>query len=163
MKRLWPYLLLNIAISALTMLAVLLIWNATHHESYLIDPTEAQSEAPTTTSAPTQTLPALDKELFTVDAVIGAGDLANEYIQITYLGDTALNLQGWQVLKGNQVVLTLPAYTVYKGGGFNIYSKVGTNSAIDLYIGKSMAIWKSGDTLKIKDTDGNLRLNYLIP
>lgn len=163
MKRLWPYLLLNIAISALTMLTVLLIWNATHHETFLADQTGVQAGIPTATGAPTQTLPAIDQELFSVDAVIGTGDLTNEYIQITYLGDAALDLQGWQIMKGSQVIFTLPAYTVYKGGGFNIYSKAGTNSAIDLFIGKSGAIWMSGDTLKIKDTDGNLRLNYRIP
>ena len=164
MKRLWPYLLLNVAISALTMLAVLLIWNATHRtpafsasDEMVVNPTQE------VTIVPTRTLPAKTEELFEIDAVVGAGDLANEYVNIKYLGREPLDLQGWQIFKGNQKVFTFPAFVIYKGGAFDLHTRAGSASAIDLYIGRSAALWSGGDMLYIKDPEGSERLRYRVP
>ncbi len=164
MKRLWPYLLLNVAISALTMLAVLLIWNATHRTPAF----SASDEIPVdvtreVTVIPTRTLPAKTEELFAIDAIIGAGDLASEYVHIKYLGSEPLDLQGWQIYKGNQKVFTFPAFVIYKGGAFDLYTRSGSASAIDLYIGRSSALWSGGDMLYIKDPEGYERLRYRVP
>lgn len=164
MKRLWPYLLLNVVISAATMLAVLLIWNATHRSPAFSQSGEAVPElTQSITASPTRTLPAMTEDLFEIDSVIGAGDLESEYVHIKYLGSTPLDLQGWQIYKGNQKVFTFPAFVIYKGGAFDLYTKAGTPSAIDLYVGRSSALWSRGDTLHIKDPNGNERLSYKIP
>lgn len=164
MKRLWPYLLLNVAISALTMLAVLLIWNATHRTpAFAASDEMAVDVTRDVTVVPTRTLPAKSAELFEIGAVVGAGDLASEYVHIKYLGSEPLDLQGWQLFKGNQKVFTFPAFVIYKGGAFDLYTRAGSASAIDLYIGRSAALWSSSDMLYIKDPEGNERLRYRVP
>ncbi len=160
MKRLLPYLLLNVIVSATTVLIVLLIWNGTH--SSKTEPPVFTS-SPTLTSAPTATLPPLNKELFEVQNIIGGGDVASEYVHILYLGSAPLDLQGWQVLSGSRTVFTFPAFLLYKNGGFDLHTKAGTNTAIDLFIGQDASLWKSGASIRINDIQGNERLNYIIP
>jgi len=164
MKRLCPYLLLNVVISAATMLAVLLIWNATHGSPAFSRSSEVVPELTRSiTASPPRTLPAMTEDLFKLASVIGAGDLGSEYVHIKYLGSQPLDLQGWQIFKGNQKVFTFPAFVIFKGGAFDLYTKAGTSSAIDLYIGRNSALWSRGDTLQIKDPNGNERLSYKIP
>lgn len=161
MKRLWPYLLLNVVISAVTMLIVLLIWNVSHRPAAADTATTGQLQ--TITAAPTNTLPTLDKKLLQVDSVIGLGDLASEYVHITYLGEDAIDLKGWRVMDGNLEIFTFPSFMLYKGGAFDLFSKTGTNTAIDLFIGSAQPIWKSGEVLSIQDPAGQTRLSYTIP
>jgi hypothetical protein len=164
MKRLWPYLLLNVVISAATMLIVLLIWNATHADSAAADqPGNLTSNSPVFTSVPTATLPPLNAKLFSIQTVVGSGDLENEYVHVVYLGTDQLNLQGWKLLQGNKVVYTFPTFLLYQGGGFDVYTKTGINTSIDLYIGLSSALWQSGDVVRIKDPKGNDRVTYKVP
>lgn len=164
MKRLWPYLLLNIVVSAATMLVVLLIWNASHGSTAATNKTAGYgTQNPTITTAPTQTLPSLDEKLFSIETVIGSGDLDNEYIHIVYLGDYPIDLHDWQVLSGTRTVFTFPAFLLYKGGAFDLYTKSGVDTAIDLYIGQTSPLWGSGGMVRIKDTQGNERLKYTIP
>jgi hypothetical protein len=161
MKRLWPYLLLNVVISAATMLIVLLIWNASHRPA-AVETTSATSH-PLVTPAPTSTLPPLDKVLLQVDSVIGNGDPASEYIHISYLGEGEIDLKGWKVMNGNREIFTFPSFVLYKDGAFDLYSRTGTNTAIDLYINSVQPIWKPGETLTIVDPAGQTRLSYTIP
>jgi hypothetical protein len=164
MKRLWPYLLLNVVVSAATMLIVLLIWNASHGPTAAVNrPAGYGTQNPTATPAPTQTLPALDDKLFSIEAVIGSGDLNNEYIHIVYLGDDPIDLRDWKVLGGTRTVFTFPAFLLYKGGAFDLYTRSGVDTAIDLYIGQTNPLWASGEMIRIKDPQGNERLKYTIP
>lgn len=164
MKRLWPYLLLNVVVSAVTMLAVLLIWNATHRVPAFSGNTNGTViPGSNATPAPTRTLPAKNEKLFEIESVVGTGDLNSEYAHIIYLGDDPLDLQGWKVLKDSQVIYTFPAFVIYKGGAFNLYTEAGSNTAIDLYIGRDSTLWQSGDVLRIKDPNGTERLNFRIP
>lgn len=164
MKRLWPYLLLNVAVSAVTMLIVLLIWDASHgNPAVEKEQSMAVTVSPTITPMPTNTLPAMDEELLSIGMVIGSGDLGNEYIHIVYLGGQPIDLQGWQVTDGNRVVFTFPAFMLYEGGAFDLYTKSGVNTAIGLYMNGGKALWSSGKVIKIKDPAGNTRLSYTVP
>jgi Lamin Tail Domain len=163
MKRLWPFLLLNVVVSATTVVIVLLIWNASHSSSQLTD-VNGTFVASTSLSAVSQaTLPALNAKLFDIQAVFGAGDLENEYIHFLYLGSEPLNLENWQVQDEHQHKFIFPAFVIYKNGAFDLYTKGGTDSTIELYMAQAAALWQSGETITLLDPAGNKRLTYQIP
>jgi len=163
MKKIWPYLLLNVIVSAATVLIVLLIWNAAHPQQ-----TSSAGSVPGSGSnsavalQPTATLPPLNAKLFEIKQVIGSGDLDNEYLQVLYLGSDSLNLQNWSVQAGRKTVYTFPAFILFKGGAFDLYTKAGSDSAIELYMGLSSPVWASGAEVTLRDPQGNIRLTYKV-
>lgn len=163
MKRLWPFLLLNVVVSAATVIIVLLIWDAVHSPA---QPSSlgGTSAMPTSSHSSSQaTLPALSENLFKVQNVFGTGDLKNEYVHILYLGSNPLNLEGWQIRDEHDHRFTFPAFIIYKNGAFDLYTKAGVNSTIDLYMAQTGALWSSGEKITLLDPAGNTRLTYVIP
>lgn len=156
MKKLWAYLLLNVIVSAVTVLVVLSIWNTAHP---CVRSTSVTGE-PALKATPSATLPPLDKPLFEVKALIGAGDLEFEHVNLVYLGSTSLDLQGWTLWAGKTKVYTFPAFLIFKGGGLDVYSKAGVDTAIELYMDSKTTFWSSGTPLVLQDPQGNVRLEY---
>ncbi len=162
MRRIIPYILLNILISALTMWVVLMLWQNSH-------PTVSASLATIEVSRPTptrvSTLPAAsyDDQQVEIVNVIGAGDLNFEVIILKNSGKNAVSLSGWMISDGANFAYTFPALTVYEGGAFQLFSRSGVNSAIELYAGSSTALWKSGSTVVLKDPSGKIRQEYTVP
>lgn len=157
MKRLWPFLLLNIIVSAATVLTVLSIWNAVHPCTI-----SAKSLAAAAKATPTATLPPMDETLFKVEKVIGTGDLENEHIHFIYLGSEPLNLQNWQIhMSGENYIF--PAFVIFKGGAFDLYSRSGVNTTLSLYMGQNTALWSSDSHVILLDPAGNKRLTYTVP
>jgi hypothetical protein len=160
MKRLWPFLLLNVVVSAVTVTIILLIWSAAHSTQPAASNNQLLAAS---TSAPQATLPALGKDLFKIQNVFGAGDLANEYIHFLYLGNEPLNLQNWQIRDEDHHSYSFPAFVIYKNGAFDLYTKAGNNSTIELYMAFTSALWQSGETITLLDSAGNTRLQFKIP
>ncbi len=160
MKKLWPYLLLNVVISATTVLIVLLIWNAAHPSA--VTKGEGDASSSSEVSQPTATLPPLDAKLFEVSTLIGAGDLENEHVSLVYLGSQSLDLHNWTLWAGKKQIYTFPSFVLFKGGGLDVYSKAGVNSAIELYINSKETFWRSGVQLSLRDPAGNVRLEYAV-
>lgn len=157
MKKLWSYLILNVIVSAVTVLVVLSIWNAAHP---CVSTASISGGEGAISATPTATLPPLDEPLFDVKALIGAGDLQYEHVNLVYLGKESLNLQGWTMWVGKTQIYTFPAFVLFKGGGLDVYSKAGVDSAIELYMDSKTTFWSSGSVLQVKDPQGNVRLDY---
>ena len=157
MKKLWSYLILNVIVSAVTVLVVLSIWNAAH-PCISTAPINGGDTAISTT--PSATLPPLDEPLFEVKALIGAGDLQNEHVNLVYLGSTSLDMQGWTLWADDTKLYTFPAFILFKGGGLDVYTKAGVDTAIALYMDSKTTYWSSGISLVLQDPVGNLRLKY---
>ena len=164
MKRIIPYLLLNVIVSATTVVVVLLIWTAVHPALQTGNPQSAAATMPfSATALPTATLPPLTEKLFEIQSVVGTGDLANEHLHILYLGDTPLNIQNWEISDKNRHSYYFPAFVLFSGGAFDLYTKAGSNSTIELFMGQTKAIYTSGEQIKLLDPVGNIRLQYQIP
>ncbi len=163
MKKLWPYLLLNVIVSAVTVTVVLLIWNASHPCLSNLSGYASSGVVSGGIMQSTAVLPPLTDKLFEVKMVIGAGDVQNEHIQILYLGSSQLNLQGWTISAGKKEIYTFPAFILFKGGAMDLYSRAGANSAIELYMNSKNAFWTSGTKLTLRDPQGGIRLEYSIP
>jgi hypothetical protein len=166
-KRIFPYLVLNVVLSAVTTLAVLAIWDRVQQPQLVGGtggiPLSTPPVSPTAVpSAEQPTLPPLDQPVIRIETVIGAGDLAVETVQLQRIGEDQLQLAGWW-LEGNGLKYTFPALTLNKNGSVRLYTRAGQNTVIELYWGLDRAAWKSGDTLAIYDSQGNQRAAYTIP
>jgi len=154
------YLLLNIIISALTMMAVLWIWNRVQHNQNIIE-TQYQENCPPMYSGG-DNLPPPDQQVLEIKIVYSPGNLQNEIVVIRRIGDSSLMLAGWQLVDENGNNFTFPALSFNKGE-INIHSTSGDNSAIDLYWGLPNAVWQTGEIVRILDYANNERGRYIIP
>jgi hypothetical protein len=164
-KRLLPYLLLNILISAATTLGVLWFWEQAHPE----EPTQARTSAGTPTEAPAPlaalpTLPASDETVVEIVSVFGAGDVQTEAVQIRRVGQGQLSLTGWSLQDANGNEFIFPNVNLQANGSqVDIYTRPGTNTVNQLYWGQTGSIWQSGEEAKLYDYEGNIRSTFQIP
>jgi len=192
-SRLPLYLLLNVIVSAVTTLAVLLIWDRTRRpdETQLLlplimpqaaatqnvsagDVANANSTQPAPINGPTEpptpvvteTLPPLDVPVIQIVSVIGAGDLEQEVVLLRRLGEGNLRMTGWTLISDHGVKYIFteqPELILYKDGAVQLYSKAGADTATEVYWNRTEPAWQSGEVLKLIDPEGNERANYLIP
>lgn len=163
MKRILPYLLLNIVVSAATMWIVLQIWQNSHptfNESIpTFEPTLTLSSIQTT-EEPERSY---EDQKIEISYVVGAGDLELETITFKNIGSTTVSLQGWKISGSQNYVYTFPSLSVYQGGAFQLYSRSGVNTAIELYAGSANALWQSGSVITLKDPSGKERQQFTVP
>lgn len=95
--------------------------------------------------------------------VIGAGDLAEERIQIQQTGDAQVSLLGWQVQSPDGQVYTFPQLMLFKDGAVTLYTKAGANNVTELYWGLDQPVWESGAVVTLLDPAGNIVAAYQIP
>ena len=170
-KKLLFYIVLNIVVSAVTILGVLYIWEKTQLKDFLL---ESESSSPESSS------PADGEDggeggqdlLVEIGEVGGIGNLSTEYIRLTRPdsdpGDT-VSLQDWRLVDEDNhdyVILEqsgLPSLELHGQGAVNIYSKEGASTPIELYLGLSDPMWEPGETVSLIDPDGKVHDTYLIP
>lgn len=128
------------------------------------------TEKPAPTASPTIPAPTITPGgpvvviQLTINSVIAPGDLANEHVFISRgPGDAVLSLAGWQLVDGNGNVYIFPQLDLFGDGAVNVWSKVGSNTVVDLYWGLPEPVWSSGETVTLRDGDGKVRATYTIP
>jgi hypothetical protein len=160
-RRLFPYLILNIIVSAATILTILYLWDRSRNiDLPVLTPMPVAS---TPTPEPTPTLPPLDKPVILIKNVFGTGDLQNEVVLLNRQGDGQLELTGWQLKDGNGHSFTFPKLILNQDGAVQVFSRAGADSVIELHWGLDQPLWKSGMTVSLLDPLGNLRASYHIP
>ena len=96
--------------------------------------------------------------------VIGPGDLASERVDIQLNGGVELSLAGWQLEDEAGDIYTFPALDLATSGAVvSVYTKAGTDGANQVYWDLGQAVWKSGETVTLKDEKGSARATYKIP
>lgn len=127
-------------------------------------PTETPTITPTPNLALTATLSgSLPEARVVINSVIGAGDLASERVFLTRTGFGELDLTGWQLRDQNGNVFTFPQLALFESGAVNVWTTTGTPSVVDLYWGLQSAIWSSGETVVLVDSQGKERARYVVP
>jgi len=174
LKRIAPFIVLNILVSVATTVLVLTVWDTTPpyppplggsggvpagtlETNHYLTPLSPALEAAT------PTLPPLEEPVIIIETVIGAGDLNAETVVIRRVGEGGLSITGWRMSNGRGVDYFFPNLVLSKNGSVRLYSRVGIDSVIELYLGRSEASWRSGDTVSLYDYAGNLRASYGIP
>jgi hypothetical protein len=170
-KRLLIYLVLNVIVSAITILGVLYLWENTRLKNLLINEPEGQVQINSTETtlileeAPTNLL-------IEIKEVGGVGNLATEYVKLARSesenGET-ISLMGWRIKDQNNndyLILEqsgLASLELHSQGAVNIYSKQGDSNPIELYLGLADPIWQPGETVSLIDPDGEIHDTYIIP
>jgi lipopolysaccharide export LptBFGC system permease protein LptF len=154
-----PFLLVNVAVSAATVLIVLTIWTLARQNS-ASSVSFASTESSQTQQEPT--LPPLDEQVIKIENVFGAGDLQSEVVRIRMVGDDPLQMRNWTLQDNDGNIFTFPDLTLYSGV-VEVYTRSGNNTVISLYWGSTQPLWQQGELVSVYDPDGNLRSSYQIP
>jgi hypothetical protein len=72
-------------------------------------------------------------------------------------------MEGWVLEDGQGNAFTFPAFTLYNGGGVNLYTRAGTNSVINLFWGMDRALWGAGTALTLRDRTGGVHATFQLP
>ncbi len=168
-KRLLVYIIINIIVSAATTLTVLWLWDQAHPTPVLpggliYSTTQPQGQETDTGPVETQAAPIpLNQVVIAIDNIYGVGSLGDEVVVIKSQTDSNLVLTGWRLEDGSGNVFVFPELTLNKGGAVQIHSAPGVNTVIDLYWGRTSAVWQEGKTAILLDAQGIERARYTIP
>jgi hypothetical protein len=169
-SRILLFIILNIVVSAATTLAVLWLWERAHPRPEVRTTGSESMSSPNNEisgTAPDQAEPAVDfsNQDITIDirTIVGAGDLAVEYVEIINRGENPADLTAWLLRDENGNEFTFPALILNSGGAIKVLSKTGTNTVIELYWQADTPIWQSGETARLLNASGELMASYSIP
>lgn len=164
-KKTFPFILLNIVVSAATLLAVLYFWQQksplpnTEPTQPIITPIQGK-QSPSLT---TPTAQILEDRLLRIEGVFGAGDIKVEYILLRNPSETSVDLAGWQIVSDGGRNYRFPNLTLYPNGAVSIYSGLGTDTVTELHWNSDAALWASGDLLTLLDSQGNEHTQFKVP
>jgi hypothetical protein len=160
------YIVVNIIVSAATMIGVLLFWEARQPETAdgclpTIAPTTAVSEAP---PQPTlAAIPPLEEEVIRIEIIYGAGYLQDERVVLERVGSSDLPIYGWYLEDEEGNRFYFPAVTLKPGATLEVYSRSGESTVLKRFWGASSSVWQIGETARVYDPQGNLRAEFMIP
>ena len=161
MRKILPYLVLNVIVSVATVLLVLVVWQQTHKKTEPLLP--VSMPVAQTSEQPRSTLPAASAPTVEIQLVVGAGELEYERVQLVSVSKEPLELTGWVLSDGKDLEYTFPFVKLYPGGSIYLFSKAGTDTSIELFWKKPAAVWSPGEVIKLIDPAGNTRAQYKIP
>ncbi|MBE2198557.1 MAG: lamin tail domain-containing protein [Anaerolinea sp.] len=99
-----------------------------------------------------------------ITAVIGAGNLTNEAVQIVNTGSRQVGLLNWKVADTDGHVYTFDRFTLFgDGAGLLLHTEAGQNSATDLYWGLEQPIWESGELVTLVDAENTIQATFVVP
>jgi hypothetical protein len=170
-KRLLLYLLLNVILSACTILTVLWVWDRPSQPlQHLLGASQtgagtgpSLSAAPVEPAATATEIKEYPQGLISISSIIGAGSAADEKVTITRQGTGELQMAGWKLEDSDGNVFTFPGLTLYENGAIIIHSSAGMDTVIDLYWNQTGAVWQEGDTAILYDPLGEIQATYTIP
>lgn len=169
-RRIFPYLILNVVVSAATTVLILTLWDRAQPAALPISTggipaASTLATQPTANPDPlvTPSLPPLDTPVIEIEAVIGAGDLETETVVLKRVGEGELLLTGWKLTNGRGSEYVFPDLVLNKNGSVRLYTRSGTNSVIELYWSSTESVWRSGDIATLSDSQGNPRASYTLP
>lgn len=100
-------------------------------------------------------------EIVTVE---GLGILPEEAILVVNNGNQAISLEGWTLRDTEGHVYTFGQVTLFgEGAGIRVHTETGDDQATDLYWGLEQAIWEPEETVILRDTNGAILSQFLIP
>jgi hypothetical protein len=167
-KRMLPYLIINILVSAATTLAVLYWWDQNRPVEPLpslaiLTPVAANAEPAPQLPRIIPTPPPLDVQIIEINNVFGVGDLQTEAVRLQRLGEGELWLTGWQLKDSDGNIYIFPELMLNKDGAVEVNSRIGTDTVIELHWGLTQAAFNPGEEVSLFDPQGNLRSTFLIP
>jgi hypothetical protein len=163
-RRSLPFILLNIIISAATMLIVLAIWEGTHRIKLNPTPSTDGASGSELANCATSSSPS-GKSIFAITNIFGVGDIQKEEVDLKYSGAGSFCMRSWQLVDQRGHRFVFPDYFQFFSGDvlIKIYSRAGTNTPLELYWGFETSIWQSGSKVRLLDAQGKEQASFLIP
>lgn len=117
----------------------------------------------TTTPLPTP-LPSSGEITIEITEVLGAGQLDQERVVITNLGERLASMQDWTLSGADGDVYTFPNFRLWGGGGVTVHTRGGQdgNPPSNFYWDKPEAVWSLGDLVTLKDAQGAVLATYTV-
>ncbi len=160
-RRLVYYLLLNVFVSACVTGSILFWYDRTYRAQLSpISLAAIPSQSATTPAAPFEPQADIPVEIV---SVVGAGVLDVEAVVIRYSGTDELSLANWQLKDDDGNTYIFPQLTLFPNGAVQVHTASGTDTVIDLYMGRREPIWESGEVANLLDPHNNLRAIYRVP
>ena len=165
-RRLGFYLLLNVIVSAVTVLLVLWVlgdrFQASLPIANLPGAQEGENNAETDLLAEGAAGGGLASQL-EIASVVGASDAENEHVLIRHVGDQELSLENWQLQDEQGNTFVFPALTMFNGGAVTVFTRPGSNTVVELFWGLDVPIWEEGEQASLLDPDGLVQATYFVP
>ena len=136
---------------------VLIVPSLEEQAAATLSPVERVLARPTASPSPAPEAPQV-----VIRGAYARGDLENEFVYLENLGGVA-GMQGWVLEDGQGHAYTFPAFTLYNGGGVNLYTRAGSDSVINLFWGMDRALWVAGTLLTLRDGAGAAQATFQIP
>jgi len=117
----------------------------------------------TTTPLPTP-LPSSGELAIEITEVLGAGQIDQERVVITNVGDRLAGMQDWTLSGADGSIYTFPNFRLWAGGGVTVHTRVGQdgNPPSNFYWGKLEPVWSVGDVVTLKDAQGAVLATYTV-
>ena len=109
----------------------------------------------TATPLPTP-LPSEGELQIDVSEVVGVGQIDQERIVLTSVGDRRADMEGWTLSDQEGNVYTFPNFRLWAGGSVTVHTRIGTdgNPPANLYWGKLEPVWSPGEVVSLRDGQG---------
>ena len=130
------------------------------HTATAPPPASPRAPSPQPSSSP---MPAGAQIPIEIVTVVGAGALEDERVVIRYRGEGELSLANWQLESEAGQVYIFPQLTLFEDGAVTVFTKTGSDSVIELYWGRTESVWREGDTVTLRDPNGDPQATYRIP
>lgn len=130
-----------------------------------LGPTAEPSNTPTRvvlpTRPPTATLaPTASSTKLEIVAIVGAGDITSEGIEIINKSGDVINIEGWTLSDGAGNTFTFPNYQMFNGRRVIVYTRAGTNTPFALFWGLGSPVWANASgRVIIADAGGGTQLD----
>lgn len=156
-RRLVPYLLLNVLVSAIVTGSILFFYD----RAYRLDCGRAPIIP--TLPLPANATPLADQIHVDIVSIIGAGSSVSEIVVIKNSGQQPVVLTGWRLQDSQGAVYLFPQLTLHPGASVQVHTTAGMDTAVDLYWGNTTSLWQSGEIASLYDSQGILRALYRLP
>lgn len=165
LKHTLPFLVLNMLISAATLVAVFYFFGP--KLLALAESRRAASNREISANTdPKQELPAQSSAQqlnLLIGGVFGAGDLQTEYVLLKNQGKATAELLNWTLKGSRGQTYQFPDLRLAQNGTVKIFSREGTDSVLELFLNSSVPLWQAGDILTLKDADGKIQTSFQVP
>jgi len=99
-----------------------------------------------------------------ISEILAPGQIDQERVSITNLGEGLADMQGWTLSDADGNVYTFSNFRLWAGGGMAVHTRIGQDGSppANFYWGKLEAIWSTGEIATLKDAAGTTISTYVV-
>jgi LysM repeat protein len=123
--------------------------------------TAAAEAGATATPLPTS-LPTSGQAQIEISEIIAPGEIDQEHVVITNVGDSLADMQGWTLSDPQGNTYTFPNFKLWPQGNVTVNSRIGQdNPPFIFFWGKLEPVWSVGEVATLKNADGQVIATYV--